>query len=350
MKENKISNKFNHPPKIDRFVDRLIEAKNEFSLICFVGAGVSISQGYPNWDQYVDQLIDYWRYHLDTLTEIKETSREKVDMKDTLFLESLHDMPVSNKRKVDFVNFLLKDYCETGNEKKTLEIYNEHVLDFERKIFYKIEPTISKNTILDELVKMEPIFITTNYDDQIEKSYLRSLAKNPIIVRNLDEISGPVEPNSVIHIHGVPDIDCNPDLFVSSAKSYSDTYFLGRNQEKIAKLLEGKNSPVFLFIGCSMEEDEILSLLKKLDENRKLKSYAIMRLDGSHQIKDVNDRKKEIIEKYYNAEHNVEILWFGTEFSDLPIFVNEITSKFDGLKKSSLANPERLRKELTIND
>ncbi|ONN43537.1 SIR2 family protein [Enterococcus mundtii] len=348
MDEGTDSTNYNGKHREELFVSRLVEAKNDFSFVCFIGAGVSIAQGYPDWNQYVRQLIDYWRFHLDELVAEPETNRNTVDMKDTLFLESLHHMPVSNKRKVDLVNFILKDYCETHDDKKTSELYNKHVLDFERKIFTDIEPTITKNEILDELVKFEPIFITTNYDEQIEKSYDRSISKTPNKIRNITEINGAVEQNSIIHIHGVPDIDCNPDFFVSSAKSYSNAYFLGENHKRISQLLKGKNAPVFLFIGCSMEEDEILSLLKSLGEFSNLTSYALMKLDQLHHNNAVNERKKDIIEQYYKSEHNVEIIWFGTEFNELPVFINKIGKRFHELRKNVPGDPEELRKDLTF--
>lgn len=37
-------------------VDKIAKAENDFKLVVFIGAGVSISQGYPNWDGYVDHL------------------------------------------------------------------------------------------------------------------------------------------------------------------------------------------------------------------------------------------------------------------------------------------------------
>lgn len=352
MEEKKYISKYNIAQKEKLFIEKLVGAKNENSLICFIGAGVSISQGYPNWNQYVDQLIDYWKGHLDVLTDEKETVNDKVDMSDIVFLESLHDMPASNKRKVDLVNYLIQDYCNTGDESKSLEIYRKHVLDFERKIFTENEPVLTKNDILDELVKLEPIFITTNYDNQIEKSYERSISKKPVTIKNIDGIAGAVESNTVIHIHGVPDIGCNPDLFISSARSYSNSYFLGNNQKKILELLEGKESPVFLFVGCSMEEDEILALLKKIQESRvgDLKAYALMRLEDIHSIPNANDRKKIIIENYYLSEHNVDILWFGKEFGELAKFIEIIVTKFKGKRKNSVSDPERLREVLTIND
>lgn len=352
MEENIIISKYNTAQKEQFFIERLVEAKNENSLICFIGAGVSISQGYPNWNQYVSQLIDYWKGHLDVLTSKEETVKDKVDMSDTLFLESLHSMPASNKRKVDLVNYLINEYCNTGDAEKTLEIYRNHVLDFERKIFTENDPILIKNDILNELIKLEPIFITTNYDNQIEKSYERSTSKKAIKINSIEEIEGAVESNTVIHIHGVPDVGCNPDYFVSSARSYADIYFLGDKQKKILELLDGKESPVFLFVGCSMEEDEILALLKKIREHRvgDLKAYALMRLEDIHSITEANDRKKTIIESYYLNEHNVDILWFGKEFSELAQFIEICVTKFMDKFEDSISNPERLRRELTLSE
>ncbi|MCU6218071.1 hypothetical protein, partial [Enterobacter bugandensis] len=45
--------KYNSLEYYNDMVSKIAEAENDFKLVVFIGAGVSISQGYPNWDGYV---------------------------------------------------------------------------------------------------------------------------------------------------------------------------------------------------------------------------------------------------------------------------------------------------------
>ena len=45
----------------EKLVNDLTKAINQQKLVIFVGAGVSISQGYPNWNNYIEHLIKYWQ-------------------------------------------------------------------------------------------------------------------------------------------------------------------------------------------------------------------------------------------------------------------------------------------------
>lgn len=47
----------------------LIKSYNEESLIFFIGAGCSRIQGYPSWDEYIDELISYWVLNLDKIID-----------------------------------------------------------------------------------------------------------------------------------------------------------------------------------------------------------------------------------------------------------------------------------------
>lgn len=46
--------------EFNSLVTDLVQAIRKQKLVIFVGAGVSISQGYPNWNDYVTHLIKYW--------------------------------------------------------------------------------------------------------------------------------------------------------------------------------------------------------------------------------------------------------------------------------------------------
>jgi hypothetical protein len=321
----------NSQKEIDLFLKKLQKAREEMSLICFIGAGVSISQGYPTWDEYVEQLINYWTFHLSDITKHPETIRRKVDLNDIRFLEDLQKGKGTNKRKVDLVDFLIKEYCETPNAAKSEQLYHQYVLDFERMMFSEVNPSIRYNHILDDLIKLQPTFITTNYDKQIEESYLRQFGYFPQILRNVGEVKGPVQVRSVFHLHGVPDADSNPDLFVSSSQSYQNVYAHERGTHKVVqKLLQGKKQPLILFVGCSMEEEEILSLMSntQVDHGATLNLYALMQLDESNPLPEVNVRKNEFLKKYYQEIHHVTTLWYGEHFAELPLFIEEMSRAF----------------------
>ena len=54
-------------------------------------------------------------------------------------------------------------------------MYFEHVNDFEKSYFLKISPINSNNEIIDQLLNLSALFITANYDDQIEKSFRKRM-------------------------------------------------------------------------------------------------------------------------------------------------------------------------------
>ena len=46
------------------FIADLEEAYRKRKLVFFIGAGISMSQGYSSWSKYVDDLIEYWKFGL----------------------------------------------------------------------------------------------------------------------------------------------------------------------------------------------------------------------------------------------------------------------------------------------
>jgi len=216
-------NKHNSNGIIDKFIEDVTNARQTSSLICVIGAGVSISQGYPDWTHYVQGLIDYWRFNLKTLTSDTETLLSKVELSDTLFLEWLRDAGLSNKRKVDLVNFIVKKYCKSSNPKKSLDIYNKHYLDCERYIFSEAEPLVHENVILNELVKLGNVFVTTNYDEEVEKSYRTVLGMVPSTISDVKSIPDSLSSGMVLHLHGDPAIQGS--TVISSSESYTNLYW-----------------------------------------------------------------------------------------------------------------------------
>ncbi|MGS5041398.1 hypothetical protein ACVDHH_09510 [Staphylococcus saprophyticus] len=66
--------------KIEKeFVIDIYDAEIKQTLLFFIGAGVSISQGYPDWNKYVDELIQYWKANLIKIIEDNRTDYTTVN-------------------------------------------------------------------------------------------------------------------------------------------------------------------------------------------------------------------------------------------------------------------------------
>ena len=161
-------NDLNGPGEFDEFVEKIVDSQVNSSLIYFISAGVSASQGYVNWNGYIEKLIEFWESHLQDLTQNRNTFYDKVEALDIAKLDWLKQQSYDNKLKVDLVHQLIKKYCHRKSDQKLdMDLYKKHVNDFERFYFLEIEPINSQNKILDELVKQSGLFITTNYDGSV---------------------------------------------------------------------------------------------------------------------------------------------------------------------------------------
>ncbi|MFC6207161.1 SIR2 family protein [Levilactobacillus tongjiangensis] len=335
--------RYNSEDIIDSFISDIVDARREESLICVVGAGVSISQGYPDWNHYVQELINYWTSNLRNLVKNSETLATKVERTDILFLESLSDSSQSNKRKVDLVNFMVKKYCNTGNSETSETMYQNYYLECERFIFSESEPLFHENTILNELVKLNAAFLTTNYDEEIENAYHSILGGNPQVFPDAFSIEGSLTSNMVIHLHGLPSI--NWSRVISSSKSYTDLYLKPNDvHSKVRDLFSGKKKPVIIYVGCSMEEDEVLTLLECKGLN--IQHYALMKYDDSSHMPQENETRNSIIQSYYNQEQSVQLIWYGNRFSDLTKFSAKLAESVHDLEMSFLPNPDKLEEIL----
>ncbi|WP_052957229.1 SIR2 family protein [Levilactobacillus spicheri] len=335
--------KYNSKDMIEKLVSDIVNARRENSLVCVIGAGVSISQGYPDWNHYVLELINYWSSNLQNLVKKPETLATKVERTDILFLESLNSSAQSNKRKVDFVNFIVKKYCDTGDPEKTEIIYQNCYLECEKFIFSETEPLFHENATLNELVKLNAAFLTTNYDEEIENAYQSILGRNPQVIPDAYSINGHLTSKMVIHLHGLPSE--NSSRVISSSKSYTDLYLKPNDVGKrIKEFFSGKKNPTIIYVGCSMEEDEVLTLLEFNGLN--VNHYALMKYDDSSQVRQENEAHNSIIRSYYSKEQNVQFIWYGNHYSDLAGFSAELAKSVHTSELSFLPNPDELERVL----
>lgn len=339
--------KYNSKDVIDRFISDIVNARREESLVCVVGAGVSIAQGYPDWNHYVQELINYWGSNLRNIVRDSKTLANKVERTDVLFLENLSNSAQSNKRKVDLVNFIVRKYCNTGDSKTSETMYQDCYLECEKFIFSEAEPLFHENATLNELVKLNAAFLTTNYDEEIENAYRSILGGNPQVIPDAFSIKGSLTSKMVIHLHGLPSVDSSK--VISSSKSYTELYLKPNDvHERIKNFFLGKQKPVIIYVGCSMEEDEVLTLLEcnGVDD---IQHYALMKYDDSSQMPQENEARNSIIQDYYNQEQSVQFIWYGNRFSDLTEFSAKLAESVHNLEVSFLPNPDELEEVLLSN-
>ncbi len=79
---------------------------------------------------------------------------------------------------------------------------------------------------------MSAIFITTNYDNQIEKAYEATFQSRPNILKDINALENidKLADKSILHMHGTP---VTPGvLLVSSSDSYNQLYLNNNNAKK----------------------------------------------------------------------------------------------------------------------
>lgn len=306
--------KYNSNSDYQDLVDNMYEASKEDRLVFFIGAGVSINQGYPNWNGYVQKLLNYWKNEVNKF--ILESDEPNSIIKSSRKIGLIIQSDFGNKRKVDFLYQILKDL-------KGLEWFNEHRLDFEKKFFINKSGEVDTRSLIYSLTKLNSFFITTNYDNEIER-YLKFAHEvdNPYI--DVEEIDyDNISTGTVMHIHGTP--KGKSDHFINSTETYKNHYYMNNEfMDRIREFIDRKNC-MLVFVGSSMEEDEVLSLISNKDNH-----FAIMKADDNL----YENGFCNTISSYNQDINNTKIFWYGNNFKDLPLFIeqlsNDVLDKSDG--------------------
>lgn len=317
----------------------ITEAIKRFNLVIFIGAGVSIAQGYPNWNNYIEHLIKYWQGQVLSVSGEKILGREHHIVFDLISKSS-----ISNKRKVDLVNYELKKVFGEDFEKRRL--------DFEKRYFKNLLPYSIVNQTVESLASLNAIFITSNYDYEIE-NHIKRLKNSVVTINDLNEFvknkDGKLQFGDVLHIHGTP--DCDVKYFVSSSADYSKTYLKNRDNFENLVTWFKETKPTVLFIGAGLEEDEILSLLCEDSKN-----YALMKSENTGNQR-ADEHYREVIEGFFSSENHTQIIWYGDNYEDLPGFVKKLVDDINkklGIHDlynnwNNLLNPSLEQKEYNKN-
>lgn len=306
MDEN-ILNKFNSYEDCKDAIKLISDAMDNGKLVFFIGAGVSISQGYNNWNDYIKSLLEYWEGQIISYFHSKEC-REYVNA-----IKNINKSNFSNKRKVDLLYEVLEDCMP--------EEFEERKTEYEKGYFMDSTPGETDNKILYNLSSLDAAYITTNYDNQIEK-HLDKMKKKSVLVTDMTDLSEKIQNNifinTVIHLHGIP--NGNKDDFISSGESYKKHYYEDNDKlKKIRQWLSDKGVTL-VFIGSSMEEDEVLSLIPKESKN-----IAILKTDDG--CGPDGDYLRKVKSKFFRDKNNTKVLWYGKKHSDLLYFVETLKNK-----------------------
>ena len=293
--------------KVDpEFIKVIRNAKKNEKLVFFLGAGVSMAQGYPDWNGYVRHLIEYWKYNLASINDGESDQVGWVKKLD--WLEQQEN--ITNARKIDILHYLI----EENSTAKIKDTDKDYLLQYEQEWFEKAVPVTKNNSILHSLVSLNGSYITTNYDLEIEKSVagfgydeINSLEKAK--VGRFAVGNGPY----VIHLHGTP--KAGFESFINSAADYSNLYYKqsSSHYEGVNEFIRGK---VIVFIGSSLQEDEILSNL----DLKEAHAYALMKGYG-------DDLSNQMIEDYYKNKKNIEIIWYGDTYDELPTYLSRVVDE-----------------------
>lgn len=252
-------------------------------------------------------MIHYWQFNIQQHPE----TEGKISNKILAQFDQILNSDNTNKRKIDLLHTLL--------ERILGEKFRDVKLNFEEYFFNNVLPDYLENPVLSELVKLDPIFITSNYDFEIENHLKRSKQKDAFkSINNINEFvtfGKELRSGDVLHLHGTT--NGNWDLFVNATIDYSRQYL--KQTEDFRSLSDwfSKRKPVVLFLGSSMEEEEILSLLPMTTTN-----FALMKANS----KETNEFR-EIYNQIYQKNNTTKIFWYGDTYEDLPKKVKDIVSE-----------------------
>lgn len=254
-----------------------------------------------------------------------KTKFSQVKASDRRYLQWLKTANYSKERKVDLVHEVISEYSQCGNKNDSALTEQKYIHQYEQAVFIDTEPILKDNKILNELVNLRPIFLTTNYDEQIEQACLSSLELKPTVYSSINKYHGEeLIADDIIHLHGMP--KSTEDVFISSSQSYLKMYN-ERNQyrEQMKKLFSSVKDPLIIFVGSSLQEDEVLHFFNF--EHVKIKKYAIMLFQTEgNELDNIRSIK---LKKYYLNRQGISLIWYEKSFDDLPDFLKQLNRDVD---------------------
>ena len=283
----------------------LIEIKgNKNNIIPFVGAGVSRGCGLFSWCELLEKLSTFY------------FSKEEID-------------ELKKLKSIDFADKIIE---KAGNTSMIMRKIRS--LFDSASVCYTEIPFI----LLEEF---SPLLVTTNYDDIIEN--VSEKCKKGRITSLLPCLQGQVNDaiqlneRKLLKIHGSIE---EPSSFVFSSEQYEISYDeAGLVTRYLKSIFEAKR---VLFVGCSIEEDKTIEVLKKcIEKNGDLVHYAILPRpndDNKYIERNVLLTKLGIRPVYYpenNYEDVAKLLNFLSDNNQFIVIIKKYLSGIAGFSLES---------------
>lgn len=240
------------------FLENLKE-NNQFPII-FIGSG--ITQRYfkhaPTWDQLLEEIWNclntsesyYSKY--ESLKEQFKNNKFEIYTSIAEELEKKYNTAFYNKKVT------LKNLTPEDAHRKEISPFKTKIAE----IFSNLELLDSKSEEIqyfDAMIRNARMIITTNYDNFIEKRFQKNIN---IHIGNKGLFNSPGELGELYKIHGSID---DPNSIIITKEDYKQAK---RNSAIInAKILSSLVESPILFIGYSLTDENIQSLLNDLSNN-----------------------------------------------------------------------------------
>ncbi len=202
----------------NNFPEQLLKKINQNNIVIFVGAGLSLSAGLPNWDTLIENILD------GISSKEKKSEGYKQALKNDLF------SPIEILSKI---SYLREDVIE--------------ILEKEIRKFNHQEPT----SMHSKIGSLSNYIITTNYDNLLEKSlpeFESIVYTNEFKVAKLSQYE-----KYIFKIHG--DIQ-EPNKCILFPKEYENLYSSDEKSStfELKKIISDKS---ILFLGFSLNDPYI---------------------------------------------------------------------------------------------
>lgn len=254
-------------------VDILRKAIETRKLVVFVGSGVSMNSGLPNWNKLLQELKN-------------DIGIDNSDTEDPLQIAQIYFNERKHKEYIEKIRDILH------HKKKKFNAINEAIFDLQPEHI-----------------------ITTNYDDLLEQ-VIKNRALPFSIIKKDNEFPYAVNSNLLVKIHG----DLNNDDFVLREEDYLDYEDKHPLFEAFIKSIF--STKVVLFVGYSYSDFNLKNILQKvrniLGKNYQ-SSYLITHESfSSYKINYLKDKgvnvisyedNKDTIENYLSGKNVKNIIY-----------------------------------------
>lgn len=273
-------------PEIPPIPPEISNILNTGQFVIFIGAGVSCLLGYPTWEQLSDAILD------------KMAKDKNIPNFSYADIDSIRSLRPRQKISIAI------DICR-ANKKDISKLLKETM----------IPANPLRSDIYDLLVSIPTNFITTNYDNCLYDTIIRSQIKegDEEYVTQMREVNGDrliryfnkrdltndklIKFGNIFHLHG--NIDSEETL-VLATRDYVEHY---QDESVISFLDHLFDNYTVLFIGYGLEEEEILEyVIRKKQAEREIRHFRLFPV-YSHQ-----SRLLEHLTEYYQSQCGIKLI------------------------------------------